>query len=160
MYLWDVEKDTVTSFDFGLEDLPGTEYGLLRKRDPQNKNAPKYRRYPGNVHWDPEDTRLMALEVYLHQQKLDLTASFHFDDKPHDLLLTSRGTGDDESTIAGTFTARDVPSINQDDLVSGYQRAGDFFYRISELIDDGYNNAMNSFREITIILKRTRSIDF
>jgi len=40
----------------------------------------------------------MALEIHLHQQKLDLTASLHADDKPHDLLLTSRGDGD-SSTV-------------------------------------------------------------
>ena len=118
MYLWDVEKDSVATFDFASEDLPGTEYGLMRRRDPQNKNAPKYRRYPGNAHWDPEDPRLMALEVYLHQQKLDLTSSHLFDDKPHDILLTSRGTGDDESTVTGATTAREPATVNQEDLVS------------------------------------------
>lgn len=118
MYLWDVERDTVASFDFAMEDLPGTEYGLVRKKDPQNKNAAKYRRYPSNVHWDPEDPRLMALEVYLHQQKLDLTSSMHFDDRPHDLLLTSRAAGDDESTLTGTMTAREPAVANHEDMVS------------------------------------------
>lgn len=52
----------------------------------------------------------MALEIYLHQQKLDLTASIHADDKPNDLLLTSRGEGDSSAA-------------NQEDtvLISSYE---------------------------------------
>lgn len=95
LYVWDVERDTVTNFDFSSENLPGTEYGLIRQKNNTDGNTnPQYRRYPINVQWDPEESRLMALEIYLHQQKLDLTASLHADDKPHDLLLTSRGDGD------------------------------------------------------------------
>jgi hypothetical protein len=118
LYLWDVEKDLVTSYDFATEQIPGTEYGLIRKKEGQGKNAPQYRRYPSNVHWDPEDARLMALEVYLFQQKLDLTASMTADEKTYDLLLTSRGVGDGDSSIATAVTARDPSVANQEDMVS------------------------------------------
>lgn len=109
----------MTNFDFSSEKLPGTEYGLIRSKDNSTKtNAPQYRRYPVNVQWDPEEPRLMALEIHLHQQKLDLSASLNTDDKPYDLLLTSRGTGEGESSIATSHAAlRDSTGINQEDLV-------------------------------------------
>lgn len=122
MYLWDVEKDLVTNYDFATEQIPGTEYGLIRKKESEGKNAPQYRRYPSNVHWDPEDARLMALEVYLFQQKLDLTASMNADEKTFDLLLTSRGVGDGDSSIATAVTARDPSMPNQEDTVSKSKR--------------------------------------
>ncbi len=106
----------MTNFDFGSEKLPGTEYGLIRQKDNNKKNIPQYRRYPSNVQWDPEEPRLMALEIYLHQQKLDLSVSFNADD----MLLTSRGVGDGESTIAAAHaaaSARDSVAANQEDLV-------------------------------------------
>ena len=110
----------MTNFDFSSEKLPGTEYGLIRSKDNSKKpNAPQYRRYPVNVQWDPEEPRLMALEIHLHQQKLDLTASLNADDKPYDLLLTSRGTGEGESGIATNHAAlRDSTGVNQEDLVN------------------------------------------
>lgn len=110
----------MANFDFSSEKLPGTEYGLIRSKDNSKKNnAPQYRRYPSNVQWDPEESRLMALEIYLHQQKLDLSASLNADDKPYDLLLTSRGAGDGDSTIAaGNVTARDSRAAGQEDLVN------------------------------------------
>ncbi|CAF1379534.1 unnamed protein product [Adineta steineri] len=118
LYIWDVEKDTVAIFDFSLEKLPGTEYGLIRQKDNTNKNAPQYRRYPSNVQWDPEDSRLMALEIYLHQQKFDLSASLNTDD----LLLTSRGVGDGDSTIAANHTAvtREASTANHDDSAESF----------------------------------------
>ncbi len=106
----------MTNFDFSSEKLPGTEYGLIRQRDNTKKNAPLYRRYPLNVQWDPEEPRLLALEIYLHQQKLDLSASISADERPHDLLLTSRGAGDGDLTIP--TTARDPTTPNQEDLVN------------------------------------------
>ena len=119
--MWDVEKDAVTNFDFSSEKLPGTEYGLIRHKDDSDGKQPtaRYRRYPSNVQWDPEDARLMALEIYLHHQKLELSASSAADDKTYDLLLTSRGVGDGDSTIAGGHmsTARDATTVNQEDLV-------------------------------------------
>jgi hypothetical protein len=109
----------VATFDFSSEKLPGSEYGLIRQKD-NKKNTPQYRRYPSNVQWDPEDPRLMALEIYLHQQKLDLSASINGDDKTYDLLLTSRSVGDGDSTIAATHVAaaRDSVAANQEDLVN------------------------------------------
>jgi hypothetical protein len=106
LYVWNVEKDLVKSYDSATEQIPSTKYGLIRKKDSQDKNAPQYRRYPSNVHWDPEDPRLMALELYLFQQKLDLTASMNADVKTNDLLLTSRGVGDGDSSIATAVIAR------------------------------------------------------
>jgi hypothetical protein len=107
----------VANFDFSSEKLPGTEYGLIRQKDNNNnnKNTPQYRRYPSNVQWDPEDGRLMALEIYLYQQKLDLTASLNIDD----VLLTSRGVGDGDSSMTAGLAAaaRDTTTINQEDLV-------------------------------------------
>ncbi len=114
--MWDVERDIVTNFDFGSEKLPGTEYGLIRQKDNNKKNTPQYRRYPSNVQWDPEEPRLMALEIYLHQQKLDLSASLNTDEKPFDLLLTSRSVGDGDPTIA--TATRDPTAVNQEDLVN------------------------------------------
>jgi hypothetical protein len=114
--VWDVERDIVTNFDFGSEKLPGTEYGLIRQKDNNKKNTPQYRRYPSNVQWDPEEPRLMALEIYLHQQKLDLSASLNTDEKPFDLLLTSRSVGDGDPTIA--TATRDPTAVNQEDLVN------------------------------------------
>lgn len=119
--MWDVERDTVAIFDFSSEKLPGTEYGLIRQKDNNNNNpTPQYRRYPVNVQWDPEEPRLVALEIYLHQQKLDLTASLNVDEKTYDILLTSRGAGDGgDSTIAASHAAgiRDSVSTNHEDLV-------------------------------------------
>ncbi len=106
----------MTNFDFSSEKLSGTEYGLIRQKDNNKKNMPQYRRYPSNVQWDPEEPRLMALEIYLHQQKFDLSASINADEKPYDLLLTSRGVGDGDSTIP-TVT-RDPTAANQEDLVN------------------------------------------
>ncbi len=114
--MWDVERDIVTNFDFSSEKLPGTEYGLIRQKDNNKKNTPQYRRYPSNVQWDPEEPRLMALEIYLHQQKLDLSASLNTDEKPFDLLLTSRSVGDGDPTIA--TATRDPTAVNQEDLVN------------------------------------------
>jgi hypothetical protein len=114
--VWDVERDIVTNFDFSSEKLPGTEYGLIRQKDNNKKNTPQYRRYPSNVQWDPEEPRLMALEIYLHQQKLDLSASLNTDEKPFDLLLTSRSVGDGDPTIA--TATRDPTAVNQEDLVN------------------------------------------
>lgn len=109
----------MANFDFSSETLPGTEYGLIRAKDIKNQNTPKYRRYPINIQWDPEEPRLMALEIHLHQQKLDLTASVNADDKPYDLLLTSRGAGDGEGGTGISHTsARDLTGLNQEDLVS------------------------------------------
>ncbi len=73
-----------------------------------------------NVQWDPEEPRLMALEIYLYQQKLDLTASLNTDDKTYDILLTSRGVGDGDSTIAASHAAvaRDSAAANQEDMVN------------------------------------------
>jgi hypothetical protein len=114
--VWDVERDIVTNFDFSSEKLSGTEYGLIRQKDNNKKNTPQYRRYPSNVQWDPEEPRLMALEIYLHQQKLDLSASLNTDEKPYDLLLTSRSVGDGDPTIA--TATRDPTAVNQEDLVN------------------------------------------
>ncbi len=114
--MWDVERDIVTNFDFSSEKLSGTEYGLIRQKDNNKKNTPQYRRYPSNVQWDPEEPRLMALEIYLHQQKLDLSASLNTDEKPYDLLLTSRSVGDGDPTIA--TATRDPTAVNQEDLVN------------------------------------------
>ncbi len=114
--MWDVERDIVTNFDFSSEKLSGTEYGLIRQKDNNKKNTPQYRRYPSNVQWDPEEPRLMALEIYLHQQKLDLSASLNTDEKPFDLLLTSRSVGDGDPTIA--TATRDPTAVNQEDLVN------------------------------------------
>ena len=110
----------MTNFDFSSEKLPSTEYGLIRQKDNSKKNTPQYRRYPSNIQWDPEEPRLMALEIYLHQQKLDLSASLTADDKPYDSLLTSRGVGDGDSTIAGVHTAtpRDPAVANHEDSVN------------------------------------------
>ena len=124
MYLWDVEKDLVTSFDFTSEKLPGTEYGLIKTKENSPKNSSQYRRYPSNVHWDPEDARLMALEIYLHQQKFDLLSSMNGDDRTHDLLLTSRGVGDGDSAIAAPMAARDSSMTNQDDSVRDKSDSG------------------------------------
>jgi hypothetical protein len=113
----------VANFDFSSEKLPGTEYGLNRQKDNNQKNVPPYRRYPSNVQWDPEEPRLMALEIYLHQQKLDLSASLNADDKNYDLLLTSRGVGDGgDSTIAANHAAaaRDSAVASQEDLVNDF----------------------------------------
>ncbi len=62
----------------------------------------------------------MALEIYLHQQKLDLSASLNADDKSYDILLTSRGVGDGDSTIAAghALTARDSSAASQEDMVN------------------------------------------
>jgi len=114
--VWDVERDIVTNFDFSSEKLSGTEDGLIRQKDNNKKNTPQYRRYPSNVQWDPEEPRLMALEIYLHQQKLDLSASLNTDEKPYDLLLTSRSVGDGDPTIAAA--TRDPTAVNQEDLVN------------------------------------------
>ena len=106
----------MTNFDFSSEKLPGTEYGLIRQKDNNNKkNTPQYRRYPSNVQWDPEDARLVALEICLHQQKLDLSASLNADD----ILLTSRGVGDGDSTIGlnHAAAARDSVAASQEDMV-------------------------------------------
>ncbi len=110
----------MANFDFSSEKLPGTEYGLIRQKDSNKKNTLQYRRYPSNVQWDPEDSRLMALEIYLHQQKLDLSASLNTDDLP----LTSRGVGDGDSTISVGQLAltRDAVAINQEDLVKYFPR--------------------------------------
>ena len=109
----------MANFDFSSEKLPGTEYGLIRSKDTKNNNAPQYRRYPINVQWDPEEPRLMALEIHLHQQKLDLSASLNADDKPYDLLLTSRGAGDGEAGAGTSHAAiRDSTGLNQEDLVN------------------------------------------
>ncbi len=110
----------MTNYDFSSEKLPGTEYGLIRQKDSNNKkNTPQYRRYPSNVQWDPEDARLVALEICLHQQKLDLSASLNADDKTYDILLTSRGVGDGDSTIAVNHAAaaRDSVVASQEDMV-------------------------------------------
>jgi hypothetical protein len=92
----------------------------LRQKDNNKTTAPQYRRYPSNVQWDPEEPRLLALEIYLHQQKLDLSGSINADEKTYDLLLTSRGAGDGTSTI-GTghaSTIRDSATSGQEDLVT------------------------------------------
>jgi hypothetical protein len=62
----------------------------------------------------------MALEIYLYQQKLDLSASLNADDKTYDILLTSRGVGDGDSTIAASHVAaaRDSAAVNHEDLVN------------------------------------------
>ncbi|UJR28505.1 hypothetical protein I4U23_009743 [Adineta vaga] len=114
IYVWDVEKDSVTNFDFSSEKLPGSDYGLIKQKDHTNKNTPQYRRYPSNVQWDPEDARLMALEIYLHQQRFDLSTSLTADD----LLLTSRGVGDGNSMLATDHTAvsREATAVNHEDL--------------------------------------------
>jgi hypothetical protein len=106
----------VANFDFSSEILPGSEYGLIRQKD---TNTPQYRRYPSNVHWDPEDARLVALEIYLYHQKLDLSASMSADDKTYDILLTSRGVGDGHSTIGGA-ASRDSAIANQEDTVNTF----------------------------------------
>jgi len=64
----------------------------------------------------------MALEIYLHQQKLDLTASLNADEKTYDLLLTSRGVGDGDSILAASHasTARDTAAVNQEDMVNQF----------------------------------------
>ncbi|CAF0995675.1 unnamed protein product [Adineta ricciae] len=113
VYVWDVEKDIVNNFDFSSEKLTGSEYGLIRRKDATSQTAPQYRRYPSNIQWDSEDARLMALEIYLHQQKFDLSASLTTDD----LLLTSRGVGDGESTMIDGHPAasREVMSVNNED---------------------------------------------
>lgn len=127
--MWDVEKDSVTNFDFNFEKLPGTEYGLIRHKDRSDgkQAAPQYRRYPSNIQWDPEDARLLALEVYLHQQKFDLSASAGADDRMQDVLLTSRGVGDGDSTMTGgpMTTAREGTTVNHEDLVGNV--LGDVF---------------------------------
>lgn len=109
----------VACFDFSSEKLPGTEYGRIRQKDNNTKNIPQYRRYPSNIQWDPEDSRLMALEIYLHQQKLDLSASLNGDDRSFDVLLTSRGAGDGETSLAMSQTAivRDSIAANLEDMV-------------------------------------------
>lgn len=105
----------MNNFDFSSEKLPGSEYGLIRRKDTTSKTASQYRRYPSNVQWDSEDARLMALEIYLHQQRFDLSASLTTDD----LLLTSRGVGDGESTMADGHPAasREATSLNNEDSV-------------------------------------------
>jgi len=62
----------------------------------------------------------MALEIYLYQQKLDLSASLNADDKTYDILLTSRGVGDGDSTISASHAAgaRDSAAANHEDLVN------------------------------------------
>lgn len=119
MYLWDVERDSVAYFDFSTEKLPGTEYGRIRQKDNDAKDAPQYRRYPSNVQWDPDDPRLVAMEVYLHQQRLDLNASLSLDDKTYDILLTSRGVGDGDSNSAVSHitATRDLNAANPEDMV-------------------------------------------
>lgn len=115
-----MERDAVGNFDFSSEKLPGTEYGLIRQRENNNKQTdPQYRRYPINVQWDPEESRLMALEIHLHQQKLDLSASLHSEEKPQDLLLTSRGVGDGDSAMTTNtpVSLADSAGANQEDLV-------------------------------------------
>ena len=107
----------VGNFDFGTEKLPGTEYGLVRTMNDKNASD-GYRRYPSNVHWDPEDARLMALEVYLYQQKLDLTTMMHSDEKTHDLLFTSRSVGDDGSSNVGA--PRDSTVTRTEDTVDTF----------------------------------------
>ena len=105
----------MNNFDFSTEKLTGSEYGLIRRKDTTSQTPPQYRRYPSNVQWDSEDARLMALEIYLHQQKFDLSASLTTDD----LLLTSRGVGDGESTLVDghPVASREVTSVNNEDSV-------------------------------------------
>ncbi|CAF0970919.1 unnamed protein product [Rotaria sordida] len=127
LYIWDVEKDIVAYFDFSSEKLPGTEYGRIRQND-NTKNTPQYRRYPSNIQWDPEDSRLIALEIFLHQQKLDLSASLSGDDKTYDVLLTSRGVGDGDASIAvnHTVTARESAAVNQEDMKKTFDNISNF----------------------------------
>ncbi|CAF1384504.1 unnamed protein product, partial [Rotaria sordida] len=127
LYIWDVEKDIVAYFDFSSEKLPGTEYGRIRQND-NTKNTPQYRRYPSNIQWDPEDSRLMALEIFLHQQKLDLSASLSGDDKTYDVLLTSRGVGDGDASIAvnHTVTPRESAAVNQEDMKKTFDNISNF----------------------------------
>lgn len=101
-----------------MEKIPGSEYGLNRRRDHQNKNSPVYRRYPSNIQWDPEDPRLAAMEIYLHQQRLDLSSLMSQDERTHDLLLTSRGAGFDSESTIGSTVGREGPSLNHEDSVS------------------------------------------
>jgi hypothetical protein len=117
VYLWDVEKDIVTNYDLASECLPGTEYGLVKKKDSAGQMINHYRRYPSNVHWDPEDPRLMAMEVNLYQQKLDFVASATLDDRSHDHFLTSRGTGDGDSSITTTLVTSESSSISFEEAV-------------------------------------------
>jgi hypothetical protein len=109
-----VEKDLVSNYDFSIEKLPGTEYGLIRNKTDQMSDSPKYCRYPSNVQWDPDDTRLLALEIYLFQHKLDLSADFNINDVP----LTSRAVGNNDSNSTGTLLKRDSMPIHSEDTVS------------------------------------------
>ncbi|CAF1117485.1 unnamed protein product [Didymodactylos carnosus] len=88
-----------------MEKLPGTEYGLIGQNQPSGNETERnssainkilYRRYPSHMTWDPEDSRLLALEVYLSQQKIDLILTSD-DEKTQDLLRSSRNfDGGDE----------------------------------------------------------------
>jgi hypothetical protein len=104
----------------------------------------------------------MALEIYLHQQKLDLTASLNADEKTYDLLLTSRGVGDGDSILAASHasTARDTAAVNQEDMVNQFSTEektliGVFFFQAESLIVSMFCTSDNQIFPKDVFLRNT-----